>query len=463
MKTSFYLGIMGALILLAGLAIPVVGQAGISPDAPEPGTPEAINAASVRWVKRVIDTQGDVGAHNSIVVDQQSGHIYIGYYDATGGDLRIAQTKAMKAWEACGPGDTWFCKAIDGTGGENVGQYASIDLHPASSRPGIAYFDVSNGALKYAHYGCIFNLCNWQVDTIDDDPLFSAGRYTSLKYDSTGVPYIAYYASHIFLADQLRLAHYVGSGGNCGESSDWQCDMIDEGVGMGQYASLALNTANQKYIAYYQGSTGDLRYAAEAGSGGNCGVGGSFRCFTIDSAGDVGKYAVLNHHPQGGNRIAYYDATNGRLKFAHFVTSGANCGGGLSMKCDSIDTLGVTGDPVGIALAEIEKDRPVIAYYDSDYENGSLKVAQFVGLYGNCGPKIDLPFPLPDEYTWQCDLLDNGYVGYPPALQKVGQYTSIDLNSAGLAYIAYNNADSGDLRLAYQRLNTFLPLLRNSH
>ncbi|MDF1516190.1 MAG: hypothetical protein P1S60_20440, partial [Anaerolineae bacterium] len=74
-------------------------------------------------------------------------------------------------------------------------------------------------------------------------------------------------------------------------------------------------------------------------------------------------------------------------------------------------------------------------------------------LIGNCGPAT--PF-----FTWQCETINLG-IGFGQ-----GNYLSLAVNSAGLGTFAYyGNITSGigDLRVAYQRLQVFVPVaLRNA-
>ena len=62
--------------------------------------------------------------------------------------------------------------------------------------------------------------------------------------------------------------------------------------------------------------------------------------------------------------------------------------------------------------------------------------------------------PLP---TWKCETINSYAFNIHQA-----DFVSIDVSSAGLATIAYYgniSTSSGDLKVAYQRLLTFLPLV----
>lgn len=414
--------------------------------------------ASALWFRDTVDSPNDVGQHVSVALDSDNGTSYISYYDATYGNLRMA--KYVGSSGNCGPDNAWSCETVDSVG--DVGKYSSIAVDPTDGYPIIAYYDATNGALKLA-IGYVFG---WIIETIHDPLLGTAGAYASLKLDSTGKPRIAYYFSN-FLVSSLWYAEYVGGGaGNCTDN-DYQCDPIDSGNQVGKYASLSLDSSDQPRIAYYDGGNDDLKFAAHGvwHMAANCGPGNSWTCWMIDTPGDVGQFASLSMNPATNQpHIAYYDANNEKLKYATYQGSG-NCGFNsqsfnFEWQCDEIESVGTGTHPMGVSLAVDGAGYPLIAYQNAtEAPLGTLKVARPVAalnqLVGNCGPVPSL------FYTWQCDtLLPLGPyydIHYRPA-----DYVGIDLNSAGLATIAYyGNAtdDGGDLQVTYQRLQVFLPLV----
>ncbi len=293
------------------------------------------------------------------------------------------------------------------------------------------------------------------------------GEYASLKYsEQEEDPHIAYYLRNTqSSSDGLQYAYPVDSGGNCGAGDDsgkWHCETVDSGSGVGQYTSLDLVNSGSyvtPYIAYYDETAGDLVLAHYTGweFGGYC-TNVNWYCETVDGTdgSNVGRFVSFR---LGSASFAYYDATHGKLKYAYDVTSGGNCGGG-SFQCDDIEDIG-TKTQVGISLAVDGDDNPIIAYMDGSVATGSsdLKVAQpayALGLlYGNCGPEN--PFS-----TWQCTTIDDS--GYGAA---TAQYVAVAFNPDGLATIAYSQyrftisppSEDYDLKIAYQRLAVFLPLV----
>ncbi|MBN1668764.1 MAG: hypothetical protein JW862_16840 [Anaerolineales bacterium] len=403
------------------------------------------------WKNDVVESTDMVGAYSSLAIGPDGG-MHVSYYDETHGDLRYAKYLGDGSGN-CGPNDNWHCITVDDGAGHDVGKYSSIAVHPTTGWPAIAYFDDTSNDLKYAAYICFIG-CGWFDTVIDDGGIMTAGLHTSIKFTGNGDPVIAYQRTHHVLADRLMVAYYVGgTGGTCTYNS-WNCDLVDEGVGRGQGISLETTGSSGKYIAYYDANAGNLLYAWQVNPGsGNCLANNSWKCYTIDSAGDVGRFPSLNYDA-GGNKIAYYDATNGKLKLAYFVDSGSDCGGGLPMKCISMDTIGTGLTVGGIGLTAVGEDAPVIAYYDSDLQSGSLKVA-YPRAFGNCGPIYGSP-PITWR-IWQCDTLDTGFwkLGY----NTVGLYASADANSAGLVSIAYFNETLDNLEVMYELMGNYLPLL----
>jgi hypothetical protein len=292
-----------------------------------------------------------------------------------------------------------------------------------------------------------------------------------VKYDSGAVPHIAYQYYGDSSAEAQLYAYWVGDGtGNCGEGSvagDWQCDVIYNDDGVGMYASLDLDGDDDPSIAFYDADNGYPWVAQYSGSGGNCGPGNSWYCRSVHQPTlDTGTSVSLYVEDSGLAHIAYHNVTSGTLEYAEWVGSGGNCGFNSvstqwEWQCDEIDDTGTsTFSPMGVSLAEDGAGYPIIAYQDGSdpMAPAALKVARphaalDPNTVPNCGPQ-DL------FLTWYCESIDGG-----------GAYTdeagsvSVAVNSAGLATIAYHELDSypypveGNLKVAYQRLQVFLPLV----
>ncbi len=442
MKRQICIGFVLSATLVALGTTPCLTQGSQTNEDRAVSSANTTSPASAPWFRNTVDSPNDVGQHVSVALDPANGTAYISYYDATYGNLRMA--KYVGSGGNCGPNNDWACETVDNSAGD-VGKYSSIAVDPTDNLPIIAYYDASNGALKLA----IGSGVGWIFKTIHDPFLGSAGSYASLKLDSTGKTRIAYYFFNVMTDDNLWYAEYVGGGtGNCTDK-DYQCDSIDSGNHVGKYASLALDSLDRPRIAYYDGGNDALMYAYQNG--------GSWTIREILPT-NSGQYASLYVDVDNGDlpRIAHYDATNGKLGYAVYVGSGGNCGFDSSSttflwQCDEIESVGTTTDPKGISLAVDGADYPIIAYQSGGTALKVARPAAALGLLvGNCGPIPSL------FYTWQCDVISFG-IGIGQ-----GDFVSLAVNSAGLSTIAYYGnitASDGDLQVAYQRLQVFLPLV----
>jgi hypothetical protein len=472
MKRQIYIGlVLSATLVVLGMRLGLAQDSQCNEDWAVSSANTA-SPASAPWFIDTVDSVRDVGRHVSVALDPGSGMTFISYYNkAEGGCLYLARYVGS-AGGNCGPNHTWNCQLLDNFG--TVGEYNDIATYPSGNGVKIivSYYDLTSGALKYVEGYAEGSYFNWSPHTIDSGNPGSGyykGLHTSVKYDSGGVPHIAYQYYGDSSAEAQLYAYWVGDGtGNCGEGTvvgDWQCDVIynDEGVGM--YASLDIDGADRPSIAFYDADNGYPWVAQYIGTGGNCGPGNSWYCRRVHQPTlDTGEYVSLYVEDSGLAHIAYHNVTSGTLGYAGWVGSGGNCGfNSVSLQwewqCDEIDDIGTSLTSMGVALAEDGAGYPIIAYQDGsdDMAPTALKVARpHVALdpntVPNCGPQ-DL------FLTWYCESIDGG-----------GSYTdeagsvSLVVNSAGLATIAYHELDSypypteGNLKVAYQRLQVFLPL-----
>jgi hypothetical protein len=340
---------------------------------------------------------------------------------------------------------------VDSAG--DVGKYGAVAARPDGTTL-TAYHDATHRALKAR--------IPYPADVTVDAALepASTGLFASAALASDGTPYIAYHFNNPGNVDALMIA-YPGTGdGNCGVSDPsgyWDCYTVQIGEGVGQHASLALDDDGHFHIAYQDAGDGDLWYATSRRAV-NCGPGNSWHCYAVDSAPNVvGQYASIYVDSQDHFHIAYYDDTNDVLKYAVHVGSGGNCALGQA-QCHVIDAMMQGYNPLGVSIAEDPAGYPVIAY-QSHY--GALNLARPLAALGvpagggNCGPET--PFS-----TWHCETIDPAgtWIRY-----RNGDYVSIAVDSAGLVTIAYYGfitPEGGNLMVAYQRFQVYLPLVMRS-
>jgi len=136
---------------------------------PQPAGPSeavgvnAIPAANAPWFNIDVDTIGDTGQYTSVAIDPSSGTTYISYYDATKEVLRVAVNVGSDG--NCGPNNEWECQTVDS--GADFGKYSSIAVNSDSRIVGIAYYDATNGKLKYAYCASAPICKNWPIQTVD--------------------------------------------------------------------------------------------------------------------------------------------------------------------------------------------------------------------------------------------------------------------------------------------------------
>ncbi|MBN2550019.1 MAG: hypothetical protein JXB15_12725 [Anaerolineales bacterium] len=431
-------------------------------------------APGERWAISTFSGMGN-GSHVSLAFSPASGIPWISYYEDLTSSLVVGHF--VGSGGNCGPNTSWECHNVDVAG--SMGMFSSIDIYPDTNpdpfistwKVGVAYYDADHGALKFAEYTCFMGSCGWDVVTVQDADYVGApvyGQYASLKYSPGGKAQIAFYVSNLASDDALNFAYEVTSEGSCGEGAAaglWECEEVDSGDHLGQYASLDTSTfMMHPFIAYYDGGAGDLKFAYYDGTAGSCGDGNRWHCFTMDGTdgSDQGKFVSIHVPERAGDKMqfAYYDATHGKLRYAVETSGVGNCSPWNGYRCDDIEAVGAGLAQVGISLAVDLDNIPLIAYRDQTApgEPSDLKVAQpaySLGLtYGNCGPET--PFS-----TWQCAAIDEGWSGVDMA-----DYASLAFSPSGLAMIAYSSwitygdPDYYALRYAYQQALVYLPVVR---
>jgi hypothetical protein len=237
---------------------------------------------------------------------------------------------------------------------------------------------------------------------------------------------------------------------------------------------MDLDPLDHPAIAYYDRTNQRLMLALGNQTGGNCG-GGAWRCYPIeDTTDDVGRFAALavSADPNIPFHIAYYNDTTGKLRYARSTSGTPNCGGGLPLICYDVDTMdervesAPTPDLAGISIA-VDGTSPVISYTRFGLLTIDLKIARPAGslglLSGNCGPANPI-FGFP---TWVCSYLVRGSeeqgIGVPGL--DVGEYVDLALLNNGLAAAVYTSQSTElnsdiSLNITRQMLPVFLPLLR---
>ena len=417
-----------------------------------------------------------------------NGKLYLSYYDGTNNDLKLAYNVTTGTGN-CGPNQDWKCQTVDSEG--NVGTHNSLDLiyvvpgglELPYTKVGISYFDDTNDELKYAE--CRQNItgtCVWTISTITTSENITSGPYTSMKFLPDETPMIAYQSTltqaipTFIYTGRVNFAEKVSSGGNCGETNDWYCQRIASETSSsfmsfyGSHISMDYSDADGVHIVYHD-PTGGLthaRYAPDEGDG-TCpnSETNNWYCSVIDAGSNLGE-GVGNHaslHASDNSfdpmKVAYYDENLGKLKLAQVVIGGGGNCTNPAFNCFAIDDIGDAGNvPYGIALTIDQENRPVITYMDSSEYSvpAHLKIARPASAYGmtsgNCGEDAQ-------DNLWQCNIVDMG-----PSFVYDGLDTAVSVDETGLVSIAYVERDERFenfryfLKLAQQHFTNYLPFIQ---
>lgn len=441
------------------------------------------------WTNEVIDQADNIflGRHVSIDHYKHDGRAYISYYDSTYSNLKIA-FQVTPGTGNCFNAD-WECETIDDSTNA-VGQYSSIDVFEASltrsnglifnyAKIGISYYDASDHFLKYAQRSCSetafgFIRCSWVVTSVDGDLSsttwpYDVGKYTSFQFLPDGTPVIYYHGQSGTNANlgYVRRAKLEGSiTGSCYDGG-WECETIAQSNANRTYGTHI--SADGNAVAYYDGANDQLMLAMPTGTAesNTCGVINHWNCIVVDSDGDVGRFvSLLSGDASNPLEMAYYDATNGKVKYAYATTGTGNCTNNDYI-CFDVDTIGIAAVETGIGLSmalDLE-GFPIIAYQDfSDQQGPSvLKIARPAAAYDNFAGNCGEPLPLPGQLAqyWQCEYLD------AEQYSDLAAYVDISVSPAGLASVAYfdyatlgDYSEIGRLKVAQQHFPVYLPLIK---
>ncbi len=385
---------------------------------------------------KIIDRVGDVGRHASVALGPGNyPYPRIAYYDATNGNLRYAE------WN----GTHWAFHDADTSG--DVGQYVSLEMD-RGDRAHIAYYDLSKGDLRYARW----NGSVWFTETVDD--VGDVGKYASLRLDSLDRPHISYYNA---TKKALKIANWNGT--------DWRILEVDSGD-VGMHSSLDLDSNDLAHISYYDEGNMHLKYAYFDGT--------DWIYDFPDLTDNVGEHTSIVLDSSDDPFISYYDSGQGNLKIARLI--------GQNWLAQAVDTSGNVGTHTSIALDRFDnfhvsyydETNRRLKYYTNAIPSGGQSVQQNEMLsypmygvarkkHGTGGdphitgengkvhvvfeemktPKGDLKYAKFNGTEWTLETVDTEGL--------VGVHTSMKLDSKGYPHIAYYDETWG--RLKYARWN----------
>jgi hypothetical protein len=376
---------------------PLPGPAGPEgPEGPEgPPGPSGVTGKPVHSVT-VVDSTDDVGIHAAMAIGDD-GLPVIAYVDRTGGRLKVAHCTDVSCTAATIT-DTGLSARVDGRDiisvtigpdgypvishrDTNVVHCGDADCSTVSENfiggigfssiaigrtglPLVSLIDSGNLALAYCSDAACSSFSS--MATIDDSDGYT---YSSLSIAPDGYPIFSYAEDGSDTYRHARCQDYgctsVLSGPIFNDSS---------GSGVAERISMTLGHDGLPIIAYYHATTRDLSvtHCDDLACTSSTGT-------TLDSTGDVGRYASITVAPDGLPIISYYDETNGDLKVAKCTD--AEC---TSASKYVVDDTGNVGQYSSIAIGT--DGMPIIAYYDATSED--LKVV-------HCSNRYCVPFYRP--------------------------------------------------------------------
>jgi hypothetical protein len=216
----------------------------------------------------------------SVVLDQAGG-IHVGFiYDYSDGKYRTSiptyATKNLTGWKTRAIEHPPTGKRIDNLS-------IAVD---SSGSPHFSYF--IPGFQKKLSYAYLEN-DNWVIYNLDSN---ATGNPT-LAIAGDGIVHISYNAEVLGADTQLLELKYAS-----GIRNNWEFETIDQGsYAVGEYASLALDDADNAHISYYDVQNQDLKYAKRGENG--------WIVERVDGESDVGLYTSLALDADQNPHISY--------------------------------------------------------------------------------------------------------------------------------------------------------------
>ena len=219
-------------------------------------------------------------------------------FQAVYSDYNTAQLKHAR-WTISYGDYSWTKTTVDDVGSYNI-LVGSMALD-SSNYAGAAYTDEVSYALKYAKW----TGSSWgSKQTVD-----GAGTEYSFCEDTPSIAFdSSSYARISYTPGILKYAKWTGSA--------WDKVIVDSVGVSGSSIALGLYNSARRcasgdcypYISYYDITNQDLKLAIFNGS--------SWDKYTVDSAGNVGRFNSIARDAAGNIHMSYYDQTNNRLKYA---------------------------------------------------------------------------------------------------------------------------------------------------
>lgn len=319
------------------------------------------------WTCVAVETSVTVGYGAEIAIGPD-GTPWLAY-------LTNASTDALRYAHYVGSGGTgcattaWTCGNIDAHL-PSYFSYLSITVDQSGS-PWVTFTDTVNTMWAAMYVGSGGTGCDsqaWSCTSV----LSNAAYFSHMTSDSAGRPWIAGLLSGGLA--RLYAAHYVGTGGTGCNSAAWTCYIVESSAsyGAGSWSGVTVDGSGTPWITYRDETNTALKLAHYVGSGGQgCNL-NSWTCETIDNSGDYGTASSIAIGADGTKWLVNKDDGTSDLRVVHSVT-GAGSGGGCATGwvCETVRTGGVSGTPTNIVIDPLGV--PTINWLDASWVSWLVK------------------------------------------------------------------------------------------
>jgi hypothetical protein len=198
----------------------------------------------------ILDANGDVGQHAAMAIGPD-GRRHVTYYDADTKDLKYVTSDDTHGWSAP--------VVVDAVG--DVGKYASMIVYYEGQKekmngayegrhPHIAYYDASQGNLKYIYR----DEQGWSTPVVLDAG-GDVGQYASMAFGPDGALHVAYYDA---TNKDLKYLHKEAT------AAHWPVGNVLDAVGdVGRFASVGVSARGHPNIAYYDTDNQSLKFLSK--------------------------------------------------------------------------------------------------------------------------------------------------------------------------------------------------------
>jgi hypothetical protein len=345
---------------------------------------------------------------NSFAAISGTGTEYISLAVGVDGLPRITATNAVTGlWLiTCGNTSCSSGNTLKNFSGTAGATYTALGLRPSTGNPMIAYYD---GKLRGIL--CGDPLCA-AFATSDIDTTFGEDVGSFVSFATAGATTtFAYYRGGAF-GDLVMTACSGWTTAPCATGTKVRT-VVESSNNVGQYASMVLGYDGLPIIAYYDATNGDLRFVQC--TKGDCSTHGASVLLDSGAGLDAGRYASLAIGTDGLPIVAYYIGGGGSGSLKILRCSTAGCTGGVSTNI--VDGVGDAGYYASIAMGS--NGFPMFAYQAA---------SPFDLRFGRCGDSA-CSVALVATTTLDSDAI-------------VGTHANVAIGAEGLPIVAYRNLGS---------------------